>query len=138
MKRTSSRGFNQCHCETLMSMFSSFCIGLSHSWMCTTYNISKEFQKSFWKSWKIPLVFTHPVIPNNPKFKSHFTPKGNLSYFCEKTMDIRPIIIFLGKWTIDAWNKFYTWSHPKIFIFASVISVSFQGCHTPMLRWTWW
>ena len=22
-------------------------------------------------------------------------------------------------------NKFYTWSHPKIFIFASVISVSF-------------
>ena len=35
-----------------------------------------------------------------------------------------PIIFFL-KWTIDAWNKFYTWSHPKIFIFASVISVSF-------------
>ncbi len=34
-------------------------------------------------------------------------------------------IIFGGKWTIDAWNKFYTWSHPKIFIFASVISVSF-------------
>ena len=26
---------------------------------------------------------------------------------------------------MDARNKFYTWSHPKIFIFASVISVSF-------------
>ena len=30
-----------------------------------------------------------------------------------------------GKWTIDALNKCYTWSHLKIFIFASVISVSF-------------
>ena len=32
-------------------------------------------------------------------------------------------VIFFRKWTIDAWNKFYTWSHPKIFIFASVTSV---------------
>ena len=30
---------------------------------------------------------------------------------------------FGGKWTIDAWNKCYTWSHLKIFIFATVISV---------------
>ena len=30
---------------------------------------------------------------------------------------------FFWKWTIDAWHKFYTWYHLKIFIFASVVSV---------------
>ena len=29
------------------------------------------------------------------------------------------------KWTIDARNKFYTWSHLKIFLFASVIWLKF-------------
>ena len=32
-------------------------------------------------------------------------------------------IIFFWKWTIDVWKKIYTWSHLKIFLFASVISV---------------
>ena len=32
-------------------------------------------------------------------------------------------IFFFWEWTIDAWNKFYTWSQQKIFLFSSVILV---------------
>ena len=39
---------------------------------------------------------------------------------------MRASLSFFGKWTIDAWNKF--WSHPKIFLFASVI-----GLHLPKI-----
>ena len=38
------------------------------------------------------------------------------------TCDVTPNFLF-WEWTIDARNKFYTWSHLKIFLFASVISV---------------
>ena len=48
-----------------------------------------------------------------------------LSFKCRlgKVPKKKNTIIFFWKWTIDAWNKFYTWSHLNIFIIASVISV---------------
>ena len=73
-------------------------------------------------------LFIREGVPKKPKKLCPFDkpssdprPPRFALFFREKNWPI----IFGGKWTIDAWNKFYTWSHPKIFIFASVISVSF-------------
>ena len=52
--------------------------------------------------------------------------------FCQTSLDPHPPVwcfttpnFLFWEWTIDARNKFYTWSHLKIFIFDSVIFVHF-------------
>ena len=72
------------------------------------------------------LIYRKGRLPKNSCKKSGILP--NLLHLSPRFVFLReknwPIFFFLRKWTIDALNKFYTWSHLKIFIFAYVISVA--------------
>ena len=61
-------------------------------------------------------MFCQTSLPTNP------SPPPGLVFLRIKKW---PLIFFSWEWTIDARNKFYTWSHLKIFIFDSVIFVHF-------------
>ena len=110
--------------------------GFSQMWVgCVAdFQTPQNLPKSPWKSpfptWISPFVVPNLTKPwggwvntfgRDLKKREGFRKKFRKSMiFCQTSLGPPLFWSFLRKWTIDEWNKFYTWSHPKIFIFASV------------------